>query len=243
MGIEKDCRLNEIILKMKKFVLPLFFIIVSVWTLSWPVMLPSAGLDPSWIVGIHWAFLENLQFGKDILLNFGPLVFLWYPYLIDYNLWSLSLFFSLFIHFLFIGSIFLLLKKFSAKWYHYIALIPILVFANPSLDYKSIIISLIFLYNFLNSNSNSKLIWKNIGVLTFVGLLLSITSLIKFHIFMMSILTILLFIMASMLTKRSWWDSIYLLSIYFISLIFVWSLAGQSVSNFVPFLYLSLIHI
>lgn len=234
-GIEKDCRLDEIILKMKKFVLPLFFIIVSVWTLPWPVILPSAGLDPSWIVGIHWAFLENLRFGEDILLNFGPLVFLWYPYLIDYNLWSLSLFFSLFIHFLFIGSIFLLLKKFSAKGYHYIALIPILVFANPSLDYKSVIISLIFLYNFLNSNS--KLIWKNIGVLTFVGLLLSITSLIKFHIFMMSILTILLFTIASMLTKRSWWDCIYLLSIYFISLIFVWSLAGQSVSNFVPFLY------
>ena len=225
--------LNKIISKTKKFVLPLFFIIVGIWTLPWPISLPRAGLDPSWHIGISMAFLENLQFGKDIVFAYGPLGFLWRPFLINYNLWSLSLFFSFFTHFLFIGSIFLLLKKLSARWYHYIALITILIFAIPPIEYKLGIIVLIFLYVLILSTESRG---KDLVGLVFMGSLLSIATLIKFNAFFMSISIILIFLVC-MLAKKNVKYGAYLMLSYFIFLISLWLVSGQNVANFIRYLH------
>ena len=53
--------------------------------MTWPVGpgFPAIDIDTSWIVGLHLAAQQRLQFGHDIAFTFGPLGFLGYsqPYL------------------------------------------------------------------------------------------------------------------------------------------------------------------
>ena len=47
----------------------------------------TAGLDPSWVIGINVASIEKMQFGKDIVFTFGPLGFLYLPAFCQFNTW------------------------------------------------------------------------------------------------------------------------------------------------------------
>ena len=53
----------------------------AIGVVTWPV--PDApvkiGIDTSWIVGLHLAARQGLQFGQDIAFTFGPLGFLGWP--------------------------------------------------------------------------------------------------------------------------------------------------------------------
>jgi hypothetical protein len=229
-----DSRLNKIISRVKKVILPIFFTITCIWTLPLPIWPPTSGLDPSWAIGNNVAFLKNLQFGEDIAFTFGPLGFLWNIVPIDYNLWRLALFFYLSTHFLFIGSIFLLFKKLSVKWYHYVMLIPILIFAMPSIEYKlGIIVSILIYVHIISTESN----WKDLIGLGFMGLLLSIATLIKFNAFFLSISLILMTFLVCMLAKRNVKYSAYLLISYFIFLISLWLVTRQDLANFIRYLH------
>jgi len=234
--LKKDTNISQLICKIlsktKKFA-PLFFILIGIWTLPWPMIPPGSGLDPSWVIGINMALLENLQFGKDIVFTFGPLGFLWTPVLIDYNLWSLSLFFCIFFHILFIGSIFLLLRKLPARWYHYIMLIPILIFAVPSPDFKLPITALIFIYTIILSTKSN---WKDLVWLILLGFLLSIASLIKFNMFLISTSIILASFLTFTLARKGSKYGICLLLSYFIFLISLWLIGGQDTSNLIGYL-------
>lgn len=48
---------------------------------TWPIssVEPDAGIDASWVTGLHVAARERLSFGDDIVFTFGPLGFLGFP--------------------------------------------------------------------------------------------------------------------------------------------------------------------
>ena len=195
------------ILVLRKHAVYVFFIFITILTLPHPIILPSSGLDPSWNIGIHLAYLRNLKFGKDLVYTFGPLGFLRQRTLLNYNLWITSLFSSIFCHFLFIGSIFYIFKKLSAKWYYYVGLMPILMFfTEVSLDYKLVITSALLLYDAICFQKNTK---KMICILTIVAFLLSAALLIKFIAFI-SFYLIFAFVIISLFTVRNLSNSLYL---------------------------------
>jgi hypothetical protein len=64
---------------------------LAIGLMTWPVaeLAPSAAIDPSWIVGLHLAARQGLNFGNDILFTYGPLGFLGYPQ--PYLAWTSAL--------------------------------------------------------------------------------------------------------------------------------------------------------
>jgi hypothetical protein len=45
---------------------------------TWPIasMVPRPGLDPSWLLGLHMAAHQGLDFGRDLIFTYGPLGFM-----------------------------------------------------------------------------------------------------------------------------------------------------------------------
>jgi hypothetical protein len=211
-------------------------LIFGIWTLPNPIIFPDSGLDSSWFVGLHLAFLENFQFGKDIIFTFGPLGFLWVPMLMDYHLWVLSLIITLITHFLFIACLYYFLEKTFGKFnYYFIVLIPILIFSIPYYnEYKFLMIASLMLYLTLTDSTMSK---ENPFVFAFIGLLLSVATLIKFTAFFMSISLIVTFFLCCIFMKKEAKLGFYLLASYLIFLIFIWIIAGQNIFNLVSYFY------
>jgi hypothetical protein len=58
---------------------------VLVWLFTWPEgnLLPIAGLDGAWQVGLHMAAADGLNYGSDVVYTYGPLGFLLFPTLVD----------------------------------------------------------------------------------------------------------------------------------------------------------------
>jgi hypothetical protein len=52
------------------FALAIFWILLL---LPWNPSMPVSGLDPSWIQVLGFAFVHDLQFGRDLIFTFGPL--------------------------------------------------------------------------------------------------------------------------------------------------------------------------
>jgi hypothetical protein len=221
------------------WLVPLIF---GIWTMPRPITFPGPTLDSSWIIGLNIASLENLQFGKDIIFTFGPLGFLWTPLLLNYHLWVSSLVIILITHFLVIGCIFNVIKKaFEKLNYRYtfvpmlICVIPILIFANPLyIEYKLLIIASLILYLILTDSSSLK---ERPYVFIFIGLLLSIATLIKFNAFFMSTSIMVMFFLCCILVKKNLKYGTYLLTTYFIFLISIWIVTGQDIYNLVNYFY------
>ena len=229
-GLCKDTRaLNNYLL----WIVPLIF---GIWTLPSPIIFPGSDLDSSWVVGLNLAFIENFQFGKDIIFTFGPLGFLWLPLLMDYHLWVLSLIFTLITHFLFIACLFYVLGKTIGKFNcYFIALVPLLIFAIPYyIEYKLLMIASFILYLILTDSTMSKV---NPAIFAFIGILLSVATLIKFTAFFMSISVIVTFFLCCILIKKEVKLGFYLFASYLIFLVFIWIFAGQNIFNLVNYFY------
>jgi hypothetical protein len=232
--INSICKNLKISDRYLYWTVPLIF---GIWTLPSPIIFPNSGLDSSWIVGLNLAFVNNFQFGKDIIFTFGPLGFLWMPVLLDYNLWTLSLLFTLIIHFLFIACVFYVIKTTFRKINYHFMLIPILIFAIPypySFEYQLLIIASLMSYLILTDSISLK---KSPYILLFIGLLLSIATLIKFTAFFISISIIIMFFFCCILMKKNSKYGIYLFVFYITFLISIWFFAGQDTTNLVSYLY------
>jgi len=214
---------------IKYFIL---FLITGIWTLPLTVRYPAPGLDPSWILGIHIASLEHLQFGRDIFFTYGPFGFLRFPLIFDYSLWISSLLFILFVHFLLITVIFLFLRTYSAQWYHYLGFIPIFLLVLPFYLHFQLLISLsLVLFMLLRSGHPTQYIYLG---LVFSGFFLALGSLLKFDLFFNSIYLIVFFMGYSILIQKKRDRGIFLPITYGTSLILLFLIASQQVTN-IPF--------
>ena len=212
----------------------ILFIVVSFWTLPLSTFLPGSGLDPSWTIGINLAYLNNLSFGTGIEFTYGVLGFLGNPLILDYHMWLLSFTFSVFTHFLFVFSIYLLLKKISARWYHYIIFIPVFLFAFPVISSSwFLLVSLsIFLFLILIQNEISK---GNYYYLAAIGFLLAVVSLIKFDMLWNSLYLLLGFCCINFIQKRDIRQIITLLISYTLSFFMLWLISRQALPDIVAY--------
>jgi hypothetical protein len=77
-----------------------------------PGLFPAeAGLDPSWVIGLHLGVANGFLFGKDILFTYGPLGYLCYPVFVARDLWMSAVIFGDAVHLAF----FLLLAAFALR--------------------------------------------------------------------------------------------------------------------------------
>lgn len=64
----------------------------AIAVLTWPyyTLLPSSGLDPSWVAGLYMATERGMDAGTEIVFSYGPLGFLGLPSLFEIGLGRLS---------------------------------------------------------------------------------------------------------------------------------------------------------
>lgn len=229
MKLEPD----KIFLRIKKFILPITFMIIGIWTLPVPLYIPTSGLDPSWSIGINAAISNNLQFGPDIAFTYGPLGFLFTPTYTDHNLWLMSVIFVLFVHFLFVFSVALLMLKFSANWKEYIILLPMLIPINYTRNFTLLFSMVIFLYLIILQKIDRK---YEKYALFFVSFMFAIASLIKFNMAMASVGIIITFILICLLNKK-FKRHLYFLVSYFAFVPILWVISGQNMTNLPVYLF------
>jgi len=72
---------GETVHQMRRYSLLWYVIglLVLVISIPWNMSMPTAKLDPSWQMAIHYAYAHGMQFGRDVVFTFGPLGFLWLP--------------------------------------------------------------------------------------------------------------------------------------------------------------------
>lgn len=214
----------------------LSIIITSLWVLPNPIWFAQPGIDPSSSIAWNIVFLKNLQYGKDIVFMYGPLSFLYQPLLIDHELWINALFFNIIANFLFVLAVFILLRQLSVKAIHLLIFIPLLILIRPQLNYEVILTASFFIYAIIiNIKVNSRervLLW-----LIPLGFFLAIASLMKFDILILSALLIglsTIIFLADRFSYRYWiWFPIS----YLISIINMWEVAGQDISNFPNYIF------
>ena len=203
-------------------------IFISIWTIPWPLHMPSSGLDPSWVIGINVAASDDLQFGQDIAFTFGPLGYLYNPSYIDHTLWFQSFLFTLFVHFLFVLSISLLINRSSSNWKEYIVVFPLLLIPIHFIpDFKLLLSVVIFLYLIATHKFKQEFEAK---LLPFITILLAIASLIKFNMLItgLSILAAFLFICVR---DRHFHKALTTFISYVIFVPILWVIADQNLAN------------
>lgn len=215
----------------------IIYLLLALWKLPWPIVYPTMGLDPSWNIGINLAFLDNLQFGKDVAFTYGVLGFLYNPLLLDYNLWRLALFFALFVNFLYVISVYLFLRALSAKWYHYVILIPILLFTFPHSTVEPPILLLAISMCIYAIIIRSKPDWITSFGLIAIGSLLSIASLIKFNMLLVSVYIVIITFFVLILRNSYVKYGFYFLLSYILSFIILLRITEQDLKNITLYLY------
>ena len=211
------------------------FLIIGILSIPPPLYFPAAGMDPSGVLGINLAFLNHFQYGKDLVYTYGVLGFLAWQMVLDYNLWRASLLFSALSYTIFSVSVFLLIKKFSAEWFHYLIFIPLLyVILTLKMPFWWLLISLsLFLYLVMTQKGPP-------GIMLFglagIGFLLALDSHIKFDMFLNSLFLVAIFCIADFLIKKDFREPLVLLASYFSSLILIWAATGQNFVNVTAYL-------
>ena len=227
--------LNKLYINIKSHSFALLFLIVALWTLPWPAVRPGVGLDASWINALNISLMDHLQFGKDVVFMYGPLGFLILPVTMDYNLWRISLVFSLFIHFLLFASIYVLLSKLSAKWYHYLLMAMILIFENsypdPLIPFIDDIIPLIVSIIIFIVLINEKPGYKDYIYLTLASFLIAVATLLKFNAFIECVFFLGISFVAFILIKKNLKYSIFTIVCSLLFFTCLWMASGQNFSN------------
>lgn len=207
---------------------------IGFWTMPLLLLSPKSGLDPSWRIGLNLAIMDNFQFGRDIIFSFGPLGFLYMPTFVDFKFWAISFSFTLFIHFLFLSSVAMLLIKSSASWKEYVLIVIALIFAVPLyIEYKLLLSVIIALYFVVSDQIQDKHL---VYLLPISSFLLGVVSLIKFSATLLS-LSVIIPLSGYLIYKKQVKYLFYILIIYSFSVLTLWVLSGQEVSNLPVYFY------
>lgn len=198
------------------------------------LLLPSCGLDPSWQVGLNMAKIYGFRFGKDIVITFGPLGFMYLPLFCEFNTWLISASFCLFVHFLLIYLIVTTMKKLSARLMDYVLMGIALMFVLPAtcIEYKLLFSILILLYLSIVDQSNPNHL---LTLCVFAPFLMAVVSLIKFTAMLVSV-SIFLFIVVFHLYKKQISRLCCILFAYIVSVLVLLVMVKQKVTDFPTYL-------
>ncbi|KAA6302962.1 MAG: hypothetical protein EZS26_000857 [Candidatus Ordinivivax streblomastigis] len=208
------------------------------------ILEPLAGLDHSWALGLEWAKLKGLSFGRDIAFTYGPLHFLAYG-MVSIGDHSLLLWESLIYCITHIVIIFMYVYQFAGllykkRWGDYsltdrilliLGLFLIIAFLSFAFI-ESILVFSCFLFVRLVfhidlSKSNKKQYLLNILL---NAILLSLAGMTKFN-YTIEALTLIGIAVFGLIYQRKILFIVYILSTFIIFTIGFWLLSGQSLST------------
>jgi len=168
---------------------------------------PGHGLDPSWVIAMHWTVEKEMIFGQDFIFTFGPLGTLSTRLPFGIKTWQI-LIYDLYIF----GNIFILVylvvKNYS-NWQTYFILLIISIIIYDSYSYTHtfflLFVLIFWIFYYLEKQNN----WIIANLIT----LFSIIFFIKVSIGIVSLLIFFYFLAFSLFTKK------LKLSLFFICLI------------------------
>jgi hypothetical protein len=206
---------------------------VGLFVLFWLVLinLPMRAfrptLDPSWQGALSYFAFKRLQFGKDVLFNYGPLGYITTDTYSGYLL-ARWVGFELLLKGVFallMTALALRLRPVLRLWF-----IVNIAFLSPA--------SVDAVYLFAIVLSACYAIESQLSpVLAFgMGVLFAVISLTKFTFFLLCTASLLI-VVAYALSKRKWFRAGGLAMTYLGCLLAFWCLAGQQVSGFLPFVH------
>jgi hypothetical protein len=203
----------------------LFYFILLLFMLAYLIPanpgMPGSGLDPSWSNTINYAFINNLQFGKEVIFTYGPLGSFRFPYYVyAESSYYPALILSVFIAFVVASSLFVFSRNkfFLTKILGLIAVIAGL--QNNGLFFWYLI-PILFAAITLE---------KHKILSAFLLIIMSFSVLVKFSHFPIAILTVF-FVDGYFFYKSKRLTPWYTL-LFFIFMIFIFVLSGQNLFNF-----------
>ncbi len=183
--------------------------------------MPQSGLDPSWKIVIDYAYINNMQFGEQIIFTNGPLGNFWFPsYTYTEQTYSIAIVIAIVIA--------IALYK-MVKDANYIAIIfgltSVLVGLWFSSAYFWYIIPILFIIHALEHKGREFFILS-----LFLVLLLSFSVLVRFSYFPVTIISILLadFYRYYQIKAKI---PIYLI-VFIVTWLLLFVLSGQNILNF-----------
>jgi hypothetical protein len=209
-------------------------LVAGVLTMPEFLRLPGFRIDNDWLVAVNMGLWRGMQFGKDIIFNYGPLGFLWAPMLCYFKLWLIAAVFALLVHVLLIYLMLSLARKSSAAWWQYAlagTAIALSIWKVP-LDYRLAMCSTILLYMAGTGWFTKK--GSAITAVTLASLLLAVASLVKFTAVIVSGLTLA----AALLVfayRREAARAACAVAAYVVSVLALWLAAGQHIDTLPAF--------
>jgi hypothetical protein len=218
----------------RNILITLVFSAIGFLTIPNLLVLPYSSLDCSWLIGLNMAKVSGLQFGRDIVIPFGPLGFMYHPLYCDFNTWLISSAGCLFAHCLLIFSVILIIKKLSIPPIDCIlmGLAVMLALPHTNIDYKLLFSILILLYLSMVSSFKSK---PNLILYIFVSFIMAAVSLLKFNA-MLIIVSILIVTAVLHIYKKQIIPICCMLFTYIVSILILLAATGQKISNFPAYL-------
>jgi hypothetical protein len=250
MFIDKSMQMliNQLIISKKKFVV-IFSVLIFIIQYPFYVAILSDGIDPSWLLGLKWASLKGLVFGRDIAFTYGPLYFLnffpvnfgHYPSLLleEFIFWIVSFAVILLVVYQFAGLIY---KK---PWKDYSAMDGILIilglafFAFLPLHLPETILvlnCLLFtrlIFEIEYSKANKK---KYLSNILLNATLFTIVCLIKFSYTTVA-LVIIFIALIGLIYQRKAKFILYIIPSFIIIYLVSWVLCGQALSALPGYFY------
>ena len=219
---------------LSKLVGIIWLVIVSILSLPLGGMIPSPGIENSWIIGLNMAFSRGMQLGKDVVFTFGPLGFMYLPNFCNINNWLMAYIGGLLVHFVLVLSAFLLLSKIAKSSLVFVISSGLLIFILPflTIDYKLLVIALLLLSSVTTFQSVSKRTWLKIGAMS---LCLAVASTIKFNAAISSIGIIVTVIIIFAYRREFAVPGITVLC-YLSAYVGIWIAAGQHITGLFAYL-------
>jgi hypothetical protein len=187
--------------------------------------MPNPFFDSSWAYAAVNAIHNNLQFGKDFIFSIGPYGAL-YAKIYDPILDKYFIIFGLFLSLAYTICILILKEKKSPSYWILLLLIPLL--GNENSDSIYLFLPALIVFSF----------YKSIAILLKVNYFhclisifsLGLLSLSKGTFFYLSLYAILLLVLLC-IYKKKYFLILLSLSVYTLSIIILWLIAGQKINN------------
>lgn len=95
------------------------------------VTVPSAGIDPSWELGLHLARNHGIVVGRDVFFNYGPWGFLNVPMTLARSLWLAAVAYRLVVQLTLFLAVGLWMQRRLGGWRVLLPAIPLVLFIPP----------------------------------------------------------------------------------------------------------------
>jgi hypothetical protein len=181
------------------------------------VSVPSAGIDPSWELGLHLARDQGIVVGRDVFFNYGPWGFLNVPLTLARPLWLSAVAYRLVVQVALFLALGLWMQRRLKGWRALLPVLPLVLFI-PSPEYRLLLALLLWTCLAIDTEKERPTLPALLGVIA------AATLMIKFSVGLAALM-----IVAGAATAAWWlhrWRSMLALAGGFAVGVVVWGLVA-----------------